>query len=282
MKIEMGVPSDLRQRVGARLAMAKVLIEFAEGLAGAERIRATREGGWNHVYGEYDALVTYLLLTCFDALGGQKEEWIDFSGWLRTSKRKECKEERERALKALPTNDPALAAANLFDAYNAVYGVTKGFYRFIDTMNGDAREALLRSIQVRRRDGDPVDDEEKVKKAFLFKTRNAFTHEAKAEGQSGRALGPEPIMLGPDGYKYGHGPIPRDDEYEYGVRRWPFVLYETVASAIGEPVPDFDLTFEVGVELGDKMIWIGPVPSKDLKDTDELRRLAKQHAVATP
>src|SRR5579872_3310205 len=151
----MEVSDKLRQGISARLAMVKVLIEFAEGLAGPARILETSDGGWSHVYGEYDALVTYLLLTCFDALG-QEDRWIDFSSWLRTDR---GNEEREQAVHAFSMSDPVLAAAHLYDAYNAVYGVRRGFYHLIDTMNGDERDRLLRSIQVRRLDGRPVDDE---------------------------------------------------------------------------------------------------------------------------
>ena len=57
----------------------------------------------------------------------------------------------------------------------------------------------------------------------------------------------------------------------YMVRRWPFVLYETVAAAIGEPVPVFKIAFSVDVTLDGKRYT---VPGRSLADLDaQLARL---------
>jgi hypothetical protein len=255
--------------------MVKVLIEHNEGLADPKQIQDTADGGWTHAYGEYDALVNYLLLTCFDQLG-QSDEWRDYSSWLKA---RETKLEREEALGSLQARDPISIAGHLHDAYQARYGVRKSFNRFIsERITDDARTELLRCVQVQRLDGQAVIDDPKVKQAFLYSTRNAFTHEAKAKGQVARVISPYLTMLGPNGYKYGFTEVDRDRRCTYSVRRWPFILYETVANYIGESVPDFQVTFSVGVDIGGSMIWLEPLLWEHLKHPDELRRLARECA----
>jgi hypothetical protein len=190
--------ADVIARVSARLRMVKVLIEHNEGLADPKKIQATPQGGWTHVYGENDALVNYLLLTCFDQLG-QPDEWRSFSDWLKP---KGAKSEREEVLTNLQASDPISTAILLHDAYNGRYGVKKSFNRFIaEKISPHAREDLMRSVKVEPLGGGALPDEMKVKRDFLYATRNALTHEAKAKsrsiGSASRASSTPPATASP-------------------------------------------------------------------------------------
>ena len=118
--------------------------------------------------------------------------------------------------------------------------------RFISELPTARRDELLYSVQVQPAPSD-VSVYEKQKIDFLYDTRNQFTHRAEARGSLGRVFSPYLALLEDGKLKFGYTPIARDKggTITYGVRRWPFVLYEIVAGHIGEPLPDFSVACTV-------------------------------------
>ena len=264
-----------RRRVLDRLAVVRGLISLREPIAEPQRIGVFDDGTAVAKYDQHDSLINYLLLTCFDVLG-QWTPFVDFKRWLQST---ELSDEREQALSTLAPNQSALGATEaLFDWYTARYGVTKGFYRFIDEMiTAGAREALLASVAIARMPN--VEDPErlaKMKKKFLFNLRNQFTHGAVAPTTVSRMDdGTRLEIVEMNGaqhrvkipFRHVQGRI--DKEGIYLVADWPFVLYETVASAIGEPIPAWESSHTLIVMFPDGSSGtIEGVSREDFKDSN--------------
>lgn len=250
--------------------MAKVLIEHNQDRVAPEKIEHEPISRWTRLYAEHDALVNYLLLTCFDVLG-QPDEWRDFPSWLRSQN---TKSERDEAVAALTTSDPVEAASQLSKAHQSLYGIRRSFVRFIDEkLSESARCALLGSICLVR-DGVEVDDPD-AKKKFLYGLRNAFTHEAKARGQPARVFAPQHVTLRPTGLDFGCVEIDRDKKYTYGVRRWPWTLFETIAGFVGEPIPDFRAYFRVIADVDSTAVIMNRLSWAQLQDPQMLMDVAR-------
>ncbi|MES1183073.1 MAG: hypothetical protein ABUL60_04615 [Myxococcales bacterium] len=239
--------------------MAKALIDFNETLAGPKNIQ-DREypggvKGWTHIINEHDALVSYLLLTCFDLLG-QPDEWVTFEAWL-ASRRHQL--EREAAAASAPTGAAAAdVALHLSREHTKLYGAKRSFYRFInERLTAAARGRLLLSISVRDAGTERVGPNvERDKLNFLYDTRNAFTHRAEAKGQYARAIGTYVAQVQGSQISMVFYPVRREGDVEYFVQGWPFTLYELVAEHIGETVPAFHIPVSVGVTLsGGRVVW---------------------------
>ncbi|MEI9948282.1 MAG: hypothetical protein WDO74_04710 [Pseudomonadota bacterium] len=247
--------------VSERLKMVHRLIEWNETLADPSLMEQVGELGWTHFYGGHDALVNYLLLTCFDVLGSQ-DEWFPFGEWLVRSANETERNELAAAVPAGAT--PVSAAKHMHDGYNRIYGVRQSFFRFIDNLDDVARTELLASIEGRKSDA-LVDD--KKKKDFLYGLRNAFTHEAIAHGQMTRVIVNLIVLLHETGgFKHGLRQLVTIKDVRYMVRRWPLVLYETVARHIGEPIPLFNIAFTVDATIDGQTY---KVPGRSLADLDD-------------
>lgn len=202
--------------------------------------------GWTHPWRYFDALMYYLLLTCFDLLG-QPAEWVPFSEWLNSSKKTA---ERQAAVDIIPPNaDPVEITKNLNKIYQSTYGVKTSFNNFVlNTLTKSERENLYFSIKINRekKNDDPNGsninlgeiDNEKKKLDFLFGLRNKFTHSAITMGSSAAGLFPQTYdAIEIDGkMKKGYIEIHREaknDEWlAYSVRDWPFVLQRLIESAL--------------------------------------------------
>ena len=90
------LPEAKKSTVLSRLRLAQALLEESDKLPGREGYDWQSRSRVYHPRHEREALVIYLLLTCFDLLG-QERKFLDFDGWLR----KKTNEERERAIKAM-------------------------------------------------------------------------------------------------------------------------------------------------------------------------------------
>lgn len=124
---------------------------------------------------QYEPLVVYLMLTCFDVLG-QPAQWRDFRSWLNG---------KEASKVSLAGSSPIEQSKQLYEAWAERYGVRNSFYRFMnEVLPPDALVRLLASIEylILSNPPDLIDqqngDDEK-KKRWLFEVRNRFTHSAQ-------------------------------------------------------------------------------------------------------
>ncbi|QSJ17503.1 hypothetical protein JYQ62_01015 [Nostoc sp. UHCC 0702] len=106
-------------KVQERLSLAKRILEQGEQLRDPSLVKDTDNNGWTHPYIQHDALVNYLLLTCFDILG-QPKDWLSFNGWLTS---KETKSEREEAVSLISESITTIEATKkIHDFYLDKYG----------------------------------------------------------------------------------------------------------------------------------------------------------------
>ena len=204
---------------------------------GRKGVRHTPNGGWTHPWKKVDSLRNYLLLTCFDVLGG-RTRYVDFQGWLVS---RGSATARERTIASLSEAEaPAKAALALHKAYLKEHGATQAFLRFIrEVLPSESRDELFYSIKITEIDiaknvGVREIQTPKTKEDFLFDVRNKFTHEARDTGSPAAGLFPDwgkPIII--DGAPLmGWEPIHHVDRAstrtEYAVRNWPNALVMAV------------------------------------------------------
>ncbi len=125
------------------------------------------------LFAHFEALVIYLLLTCFDLLG-QPAPWKDFSSWLDSP-------EPDRS--ALSGDDPIKQAKQLRAQWSAKYGARNSFYRFLnEVLPASVLAALLDSFDIIINTNPPdictQMANNQQKKAFLYSMRNRYTHRA--------------------------------------------------------------------------------------------------------
>lgn len=262
-----------KDRVIDRLAVVRGLIAMKTPIAKPSKVGVFPDGTAATPWDQHDSLINYLLLTCFDVLG-QERDFVDFKKWIVAKK---FAKERQEALASFEENlRPLDVTSRLVDCYNRRFGVTKGFFRFIDeTLTPEARETLLQSIAFAKRPA--IEDADEVllkKKRFLYDLRNQFTHGAVAPTTVSRmedgsrveiaqVIGDSHITKKP--YRLVSGRV--DREGAYLVADWPYVLYATVAGVVGEPVPEFESMHTVMVTFasGDTATVAG-VPRHEFLD----------------
>ncbi len=264
----------------ARLHLAQALLEESDALPGIDlyNINNIKKIIKNPRY-EREALVNYLLLTCFDRLG-QECGFTTFQDWLK-SKKLEHVCERQQVLKNLKaTMTPLDSAIALADQYQSLYGVRNSFYRGIESLPKEQEKKLLDSISI---GFDPIygtlgpntstpsyslnDDfqERKLKLKYLYNKRNRFTHrlEQHYEG-SNPVLGAQLLSRGEDGPSWCAtikdsclSYISQNVEIERlptgGARKywttWPFDLFETLHAAVESPFHRTDIKLRFAVML---------------------------------
>jgi hypothetical protein len=264
-------------QVQERLSLAKRILEQGEQLRDCSLVQHTDNNGWTHPYIQHDALVDYLLLTCFDILG-QPEEWLDFNSWL-TSSRKNS--EREEAVSLISESVTQIEATKkIYDFYQDKYGVKKSFYRFInEVLDQEAQERLLSSVKIEHINKDSksvIIDNPNKKKSFLYDSRNLFTHQAILTGSPAGGLFPEIIMIKDEKILWGYEQVRINNTFNYSVRRWPFELFEIISDVIGQPTDIYDFDVECMVHFFlDSMPVIKNVKLKDLKDINRVIKFAK-------
>ncbi|MEA5550176.1 hypothetical protein VB713_04130 [Anabaena cylindrica UHCC 0172] len=238
-------------KVKERLLLAKRIFEQSEQLRGRDLLTYT-EKGWTHPYIQHEALVNYLLLTCFDILG-QPHEWKDFNSWLTSKK---TKSEREEAMNLILDCDTNIEATQkIYTFYQNKYGVKQSFYRFIDEiLDNKERDRLLSSVQIEKRDENSssviIDDPAK-KKLFLYNSRNIFTHQAELTGNAGGGILPKMIFIRNGKLLSYFECVRKQNSYFYSIKRWPFELFEIISNAIGETINiyDFDAACKIYIQF---------------------------------
>ncbi len=127
---------------------------------------------------KYPELITYLYLTCFDQLG-QPSNWMTFDSWIKSSKKKQ---ERQEAIEKANHLSKLEFAESLFNFYHVRYGVKNSFYKFLrEILPKEIRSNLFDRIQILINDeASPTllgrNSTEKDKEDYLFKARNEYTH----------------------------------------------------------------------------------------------------------
>lgn len=262
--------------VSARLKLAQSLLEESDAMPGWSGYDFNSEHEWwRHPRHEREALVNYLLLTCFDRLG-QKHGFTTFQDWLN-SKRTEHVDERQQVLQTVDISMPPLEVASaLAEHYQALYGVRNSFYRGVESLPDELQKKLLESITISfdpiygtlgpntLTPGYPLNDqvlERRLKLKYLYDKRNAFTHRLEqyfaASNSFGLSGGDEPswkVMIEDSRLFYlsGHQEIERlktGGVRAYSVAAWPFVLFETLHSALGSNFHRTNINLKFSVML---------------------------------
>lgn len=248
--------------ITSRLKLAQSLLEEADLLLRHIKVDRKSKKWWLHPMHEREALVSYLLLTCFDLLG-QQEDYLSFNDWLRSKKKKHI-EERNDAFKNIPEkSSQAEAALKLSNHYNELYGVKKSFYNGIKNLPADAKNQLLSSVRVSRSPKygskpnttfpsypfEENEETERIKLKFIYDKRNNFTHKleqfqknsiASIENRSCWWAEIEDSKL-----RYltaSHQSVTRLEKGGAVIKSisgWPFVLFKVLYKSIGV---DFDIT----------------------------------------
>jgi len=184
------INKETSEFVFARLRLTQQLLEESDQLKGRDGYDFGSEKWWLHPRHEREALVVYLLLTCFDRLG-QNSKYISFGDWLN-SKKQFYKNERNKALSSLsPNAGPIESAIILHETYQDLYGVKNSFCQGIMNLQKEVKERFLRSVKITfnpeygvhgpnvSMPSYPLDDEKKelnLKLKYLYSKRNRFTH----------------------------------------------------------------------------------------------------------
>jgi hypothetical protein len=235
-----GTTEDTKRLVRDRLNLVRHLLESDQSPPPPENAGIGRQ------HELLDSLASYLLLTCFDALG-QRDGWVDFSSWLASAKPPHAAE-RLNALSGYLPQNPVADAKHLHREYAAHYGARTSFMNFIDkVLSAEAREKLLDSVFLQDLSGKELP--EKDKKDELYRLRNGFTHRLNAHGTPRYTDGSRHVFAtlpsGAPNTPHPHLSVYRDDRVQLSVADWPFALYECVAGAIGEKIPDFSAGYAV-------------------------------------
>lgn len=184
------------------------------------------------LFAHQEALVTYLLLTCFDLLG-QPAPWKDFGSWLKS------KDVRSRSF---PHAATAVDQAEvLHRAWLAEYGTKHAFNRFIeDVLEPNERRALLDSFELTINTIPPTqsvrsNDDEKIR--HLYRLRNQYTHKAQFfQGVIGLLDTSDVLLFGRE------QTFAADRWTDFATLNWPIPLERAVlsglATRLGRWLPD--------------------------------------------
>lgn len=266
-----------RELVHARLRLAQALLEESDRLEGFEGYAMDTSKHWLHSRHEREALVTYLLLTCFDILG-RKEKHLTFADWINSKK------DAHIAQKQIAIDmgrdgsgdDPLGLTRLLLAKHSEIFGVKNSFYSGMDALTDNGKQKLFCSISLGFLPGhcnksnvtyplESINDAAKelsLKKAYIFKKRNNFTHNLEQFQMSSMPVnsmnmdqptGSWMAMLedGKTTYWGVHSDrVPFETgHYNYSLSQWPFVLFEVLYEVINTPfdITDIDLKFHVFV-----------------------------------
>jgi len=254
------IKTENSEFVLARLHLAQAILEESDLLPGLTGYNYDNDKWWLHQRHEREALVIYLLLTCFDRLG-QDKRFTTLQDWLN-SKKKHHTLERNSVLDPLsPEAAPLDTARALADRYQSLYGVRNAFCQGIDSLPGEARQRLFSSVRLSfnpkhgmhgpnvSTPGYPLEDEElehDLKLRYLYDKRNRFTHRLDQHHRSSTPFMSERCFPGGSswavmirdsrlsywGVHQEHVPLKSGGAYVYTAADWPFILFEVLYSAI--------------------------------------------------
>ena len=255
------ISEETKDIIFSRLRLAQQLLEESDGLPGKDGYDFNGKKCDFHPRHEREALVVYLLLTCFDKLG-QKRSFTTFPNWLR-SKKVSHTTEKENILNSITENTNIVESSlRIFECYQSIYGVRNAFYEGIKRLPENAKNQLFDSVKISfcaefgmhgpnvSLPTEPLDDKElelDLKLKYLYSKRNRFTHELDQYH-----ICSAPIMSGMR-FKSGsswvamiknkriayigshqeHETVSTGGAYVYTIDNWPFALFETIYGALG-------------------------------------------------
>lgn len=119
--------NETNESILARLILAQQILEESDNLPGRGGYDLNKKKFWLHPRHEREALVVYLLLTCFDKLGQHKKH-TTFIKWLE-AKKEPYRTEKNDVLKTLsPSATPVESSIELNKKYQELYGVKNAFF----------------------------------------------------------------------------------------------------------------------------------------------------------
>ncbi|KGM06126.1 hypothetical protein LP43_1999 [Methylophaga thiooxydans] len=296
---------ETAELVFSRLRLAQQLLEESDGLSGRDGYDLHGKKWWFHPRHEREALVVYLLLTCFDKLG-QKQSFMTFHNWLKSRKSAHATE-RENIASSIPEALGVVeSSAQFFEHYQALYGVRNAFYEGVSGLPDGAKNQLLGSVRLSfnpefgmhgpnvSTPSKPIEDsglEFDLKLKYLYGKRNKFTHKldqyhscsvpAMSEfglghGSSWGAMIRQRRIIYLGSHQE-YEKVSSGGAYVYIINNWPFVLFEVLYAALGI---DFDRTsirlkFQVMVYSTDESVvtTYNHVDHKHLKDCDTFLKM---------
>lgn len=294
----------------SRLQLAQQLLEESDGLAGRDGYDLNGKNGrkWCfHPRHEREALVVYLLLTCFDKLG-QKRSFTTFPNWLRSHKVIHTTE-KENILNSFTENiDIVESSVRLFEGYQSIYGVRNAFYEGIKGLPENAKKQLFESVKISfcaefgmhgpnvSLPSKPLEDkglELDLKLKYLYSKRNRFTHKLDQyhicsapimsgmrfkNGSSWVAM-IENKRIAYIGSHHEHETVSPGGAYVYTIDNWPFALFETIYGALGVVFErtSIKLKFRVMVFSEDRstVTTYNAIDHRYLKNYDTFLRMTK-------
>ncbi len=135
------------------------------------------------LFHNWEPVIVYHLLTCFDLLG-QPDTWKTFDSWISSSS---CEEERNKVANEIDSSLNKIEfSKQIFLEYQKIYGVKNSFFRFIrEILPTENKKELFDSIRIRTNSMPPAieviseDGTDLEKEKFLYDLRNNYTHKAK-------------------------------------------------------------------------------------------------------
>ncbi|CAM3580913.1 hypothetical protein [Halomonas lysinitropha] len=289
-----------KEVIFSRLRLAQQLLEESDGLAGRAGYNFNGSKWWYHPRHEREALVIYLLLTCFDKLG-QKQSFTTFASWLKSQKFVHVTG-KDKVVSSIPEGLSVVESSmRLLEGYQDVYGVRNAFYEGVAGLPENAKSHLLGSIRLSFNAEfgmhgpyvstlpKPLEDsklEQDLKLKYLYGKRNGFTHkldqyhtcsvpmmsEMRFKNGSSWAAMIENREISYMGSHQEHEKLPAGGAYVYTINSWPFVLFETLYDTLGIEFDrtSINLIFQVMFFSDDKrtVTTYDNVPHKNLKDYD--------------
>jgi hypothetical protein len=285
MNVHRSVDEAKVHAIHRRLVLAKDILEDSDKLPGRLGIIDVGSAYLKHPRHDREALVIYLLLTCFDFLG-QPAEYRTFREWLESNDSDHKTQRNEVIGKLDESASPTEISLALAKAYDLSFGVKNSFFKGIFSLPQSSRDLVLNSIHLfeakdwRQRSpttsvgASPLerseDELQKIKLQYLYLKRNRFTHSLEqqdhlsAPGQSLLGLGLFDensfrdmdigacwiASLTSQGIQYHcqfDDEMPRKTRMLVKVKDWPFLLFEALYDVIDIPFDktSIDLSFQV-------------------------------------
>ncbi|QOW10600.1 hypothetical protein Q73A0000_09550 [Kaistella flava (ex Peng et al. 2021)] len=143
-----------------------------------------------HTYSDFEGLIYYLCLTCFDLLGQSSKNHVSYMDWLSLK-------ESELFFDKIGSSDLREISKKGLLEYNKRYGATKSFKYFINNiLNEEEQQVLFKSLFMQAPTGEYIKFTDSEKINFLSKLRNNFTHNLITAGEplEGFITGSNPML----------------------------------------------------------------------------------------
>ena len=141
------ISEETKEVIFTRLRLAQQLLEESDGLAGRDGYDYKGKKWWFHPRHEREALVVYLLLTCFENIG-QKHSFITFPSWLKSKKAAHTIEKEKIASSITKGLNVIESSARLMEGYQTIYGVRNAFYEGIKGLPENTKNHVIESVRL--------------------------------------------------------------------------------------------------------------------------------------